>query len=162
MFVSRTQSAATCTICGLLHAAFGTQITAKTAVSSTYTAAIVCGPFTRVRDMSSLQTFTSALASSRVSFRPRFCVHSFANYPHRATIVARVYHPVRHRHHLSGPVCGLQLQAFVSHRPLQLLSHRCIAASFREIFLDRGRHPLGRQRTPVKPATHLSRTVVKN
>ncbi len=47
-------------------------------------------------------------------------------------------------------VRGLQLLAFVSHRPPRLSSHRRIAASFRTIFLDRGRHPLRRQRTPVK------------
>ncbi len=142
LFVSWTQSAATCTIRGLLHAAFGTQITAETAVTSTYTATIVRGPFMRVRETSSLRTFTFTLASTRASFRPRFCVHSIANHPCRATTIVRVHCPVHHCVISSGPVHGLQLLAFVSHWPPWLSSHHRVAASFRAIFLDRGRHPL--------------------
>ncbi len=93
--LAQLQVAACCVRC----CSYDQDCIVENAATSTNTAAIVCGHFTRVCDTSSLPTFTSALASSGASFRPRFCVRSVANHPCHMTIVARVYHPVSHCRH---------------------------------------------------------------
>ncbi len=95
MFVSRTRSAATCIIRGLLHAAFGTQITAGAAVGSYSTTAIACGPFTRVCDTSTRYGLSCSLSHPLPvclyhpqPFSPQrreFCTHTMRPFPHMLT-----------------------------------------------------------------------------